>query len=330
MEKQRRRNERESARQEREFRRQIQTNMKAAEEERARWAVDHFVATLNAISSMHREAGDWVDWTAVLNKRSPEAPMRPPPPSAHEVEQAKAKLANHRPGLLERWGLSKATRRLEEALAVAVSRHVQAQQSEDSAHERALLRWKEQTARDEEERSTAQAILSGDVDVRSQMVDALNPFAELLARHGRVAVEMEPTRARIRLSLDQDDIVPFEELSLTARGKLSRKKMATSKRLAIYQDYVCGAALRASRELMAILPMHQVVTDVYTDMLDSATGHMVVKPILSVCIPHEVLGNINWNRADASDLVERLLHRMRFHKTKGFSPVAAMDMPSED
>lgn len=86
----------------------------------------------------------------------------------------------------------------------------------------------------------------------------------------------------------------------------------------LYQDYVCGCALRIARELFSFLPLSRVAVHVQTDVLDQATGHMVQQTILSVCMPRAILSQINFKAADPSEAMSLFPHRMGFKKTKGF------------
>ena len=93
----------------------------------------------------------------------------------------------------------------------------------------------------------------------------------------------------------------------------------------IYQDHVCGAALRAGRELLALLPVQFVVVHATTDLLNSATGHMEESPILSVALPRDTVGKMNFESLDPSDSMNNFVHRMNFKKTKGFTAVEKLD-----
>ena len=89
----------------------------------------------------------------------------------------------------------------------------------------------------------------------------------------------------------------------------------------IYQDYVCGAALRAANELFALLPIDMVFVTAVDDLLNTSTGHKEEQPILSVAIPRGTLDSLNLSNIDPSDAMTNFVHNMIFKKTKGFEAV---------
>jgi len=92
----------------------------------------------------------------------------------------------------------------------------------------------------------------------------------------------------------------------------------------IYQDYVCGCVLRVARELFALLPTGIVMVTAIGNLLNTQTGYLEEKPILSVAIPRETLEGLNIDGVDPSDLMSNFVHRVSFHKTKGFRAVEAL------
>jgi len=94
-----------------------------------------------------------------------------------------------------------------------------------------------------------------------------------------------------------------------------------SKFYEIYQDHVCSCILRVSRELFALLPIEVVIVTAMSDILNTQTGHMEEKPIVSVAFPKKTIESINFDMIDPSDSMTNFVHRMNFKKTKGFEAV---------
>jgi hypothetical protein len=67
-----------------------------------------------------------------------------------------------------------------------------------------------------------------------------------------------------------------------------------------------------------------VIVNAVSDLLNTQTGHMEEKTILSVAIPRETLGRMNLKRIDPSDSLSNFVHRMKFLKTRGFRAVEAI------
>ena len=107
--------------------------------------------------------------------------------------------------------------------------------------------------------------------------------------------------------------------------KLSVKKMPKTKYFGLYQDYVCGCAIRVAREVFALLPTDMVIVNVIGEILNTKTGYLEEVPILSVSIPKETLLKLNLEMLDPSDAMDNFVHNMKFMKTKGFNPVERID-----
>jgi hypothetical protein len=168
----------------------------------------------------------------------------------------------------------------------------------------------------------AQRVLEGDLAAYQQVLEESDCFEELNELGCAVAVQWGSAKvARAAVRAQEADVVPVEEKTVTARGKLAIKKMAAGRVTDIYQDFICGAALRTARELLAILPLDVVVVDVYTNLLNPATGHFEDAPVLSVYCPRERLERINFDNADASEVILTMRNAMTFRRGKGMDRV---------
>ena len=117
----------------------------------------------------------------------------------------------------------------------------------------------------------------------------LSPFAELVYSGMNVAVDvLRQDVAVLRCMVRDNSAVPREEKKVSAKGKLTSKTMAVSMYWGVYQDYVCGCALRVARETFALLPVPRVVINVAIAGLDSSTGHDAESTILAVSVPREI------------------------------------------
>jgi homogentisate 1,2-dioxygenase len=91
--------------------------------------------------------------------------------------------------------------------------------------------------------------------------------------------------------------------------------------LEAYQDYICGCVLRVANETFALLPFQTVIVTAVGDVLNTQTGHLEVKPLMSVVIPRSTLERLNMDTIDPSDSMRNFVCRMEFKKTKGFMVV---------
>ncbi|KYD08249.1 hypothetical protein B4135_3451 [Caldibacillus debilis] len=120
----------------------------------------------------------------------------------------------------------------------------------------------------------------------------------------------------VQLMINNRSVVPAKELSLTKTGKLSEKKMAKGKYFQLYQDYVCSCTLRIAREFFHLLPLKDVLVNVYDEA--PADSEADFGCILSVRFPREKIESLNFFNIDCSDTIEQFEHRMKFLKTKDF------------
>ncbi len=141
-------------------------------------------------------------------------------------------------------------------------------------------------------RGKAEAVLAGDADAMLQVVQDVAPFNDL-----------EKYARNFCFAMDDQSLLELEfdlaEERFKAEGAKGR------------QDAVCGVVLRIARDAFALLPVDCVIIHA---VLRGAT-------IVSVEIPWEYFESINFDVADASDLVEDFVHNMDYLPSRGFAPV---------
>lgn len=168
----------------------------------------------------------------------------------------------------------------------------------------------------------AAGVLAGDVEACKAVIQYLGPFAELTELGTSLDVAIERSWCvEAWFGARSADVVPTEALSLTPTGKLSRKPMPKTRYWEIYQDHVCSAALRISREIFALLPVPAVFVHATMPLVNSATGAVEDTPILSVAFERDQLLAIDVDRIDPSDAVSAFTHVMKLKKTTGFQRI---------
>ena len=83
--------------------------------------------------------------------------------------------------------------------------------------------------------------------------------------------------------------------------------------------------LRVANETFALLPLETVIVTAVGDVLNTQTGHLDVKPLLSVVIPRSTLRRLDLEAIDPSDSMRNFVCRMDFKKNKGFMVVENID-----
>jgi hypothetical protein len=291
------------------------------EQRRAAEEAAQYERYLELLVSVHRECSDPWDWKAVAQAAPPPAPIR----VDTQESVARAELDSYAPGLLARWFGGAKRRRAELEQAIEVARHADEGrfQSATKAHRIEHSEW-------QTNRAVAERIVGGDIRAYGEALIVAGAFTELAAFHNRVdIIGARPGELAIACHFDDPDVVPKEEISLTAKGKLSTKDMAKGKYWALVQDHVCSTALRIGREVFAVLPVRRVVVNVGARQVNPSTGHEEDMTFVAAQFPLETMGHINFNFVDPSDAMRNFPHRMKFRKTSGFEPIAAMDLDEQ-
>lgn len=312
-----RRIEREQQRQLRNAHRAAMHQQKMFEMEQSRFEAEEFDEQIARLSGPHRECGEAIDWESVLHAPAPEAPERQ---NSHE-QRAKGAVSSYRPSFGDRILRRVQKKRTELERLVSKAAEV------DSHHyDESYRRYVDAHSSWESNRTLAHAILSGDLEAYEVALETLQPFRELSDFGCTFNHAFHDARVvQVAMTVDGDDCIPSEVKSLTARGKLSTKKMPVSRFNELYQDYVCGAVLRVAREFFAVLPLEWVCCTAYAEMLNPATGHKEVTPVVTVKMPRTTLLSLNFSGVDASDALRNFNHRMGFRKGSGFTAIEPLE-----
>ncbi len=176
----------------------------------------------------------------------------------------------------------------------------------------------------EEVQVLATRVLAGDLLAYREALAACESLVAVRSHVGSdgVQVALSETHAHVDLRAPLGQAVP------TADGTLVR---TMRDRLDLYQDYVCGIALRAARELLAALPLDEVTVDLWnvtaaedasetTGYRDGETPATNVRIASMRCV-RAAMDAIAWPTADASEVVSVLAHEMSFRPDEGFYAV---------
>jgi hypothetical protein len=315
-----RRAQRDAERRQRAAVRAAKLQAKLDELECARAEVEEYEERMQGLANIHHRVGEAIDWQELAAKPPPIEPQR----KSTREDAAVKERDEFQPRFWHRWfgGEAKARAKLEENIREAKAGDEAAYQSAVKLYRQHYEAWQGPTA-------VAQAVLRGETAAYRKAVDEMDPLAELIDMGGISEIQF-PDRATafVRLLVDSDRVVPQEAKSLTSRGKLTVKTIPAGKRNELYQDYVCGCALRAARELLTFLPLARVVVQVEATLLDAATGHARSQPILSVGIPRATLDTMRLDSVDPSEAMRLFPHRMGFKRSQGF--FAVQPLPVEE
>ena len=315
-----RRLERESLRKRRELERQRKKIQKMQELERAAYEVQVYQNYVDVLISVHKDCGPEWNWRKIQASAPPAKPLRQ---NAFE-KKAMDRLKTYQPSVLD-----KVLNRVESKRRNLLEDVQSGKRKDDELYQRAMKEYEKAYAEWEATYSLATRILDGDKEAYLEAIAKIDPFSELSELGSSIEFHAVDSRMiEATLYVNGKEIVPTEAKVLLNSGKLSIKKLPKSKFNEVYQDYVCSAVLRVARELFALLPLKMVIVTAMGEILNTKTGYLETRPILSAAIPKDTLEKLNFTALDPSDAMDNFLHRMRFQKTKGFLPVERI-LPSE-
>jgi hypothetical protein len=300
--------------------RALKLQAKADEIERAAAEVEEFEERVKQLTSIHHDVGEPMDWAEIRDRPAPASPQR----TSRWEDAATQERDKFKPGFWQRILGKEASLREELERQIVAARN-----RDDVSYQGALKLHRQQLEQWQELHQLATAILSGQVDAYRRAIEELEPLSELQEIGCGLEISFpDGLTAEIDLVVESEKVVPREAKSLTRSGKLSTKAIPQGKFQELYQDYVCGCALRCAREFFSFLPLQRVVVNVQATLLDSASGHSKLQTILTVAIPRATLEGMNFTAADPSDSMKLFPHRMGFKRSQGFFPIQPL-MPEE-
>ncbi|MEW5985909.1 MAG: hypothetical protein AB1791_04685 [Chloroflexota bacterium] len=308
-----RRSEREARRRQNELEGRRKQLAKMQELERAAFEVEEYENRIDLLTSVHKECGEVWNWESIYEKP---APSEPTPGNTHE-QAARRRLDTFKPSVTDK--LLKRTQSRIDNLAADLEK---AQTLDRTEFEASLAAYRQEYQDWEDTRNLAGRILGRDIEAFTDAIREVDPFSEISALGSRIHFVIDHVSAvNVTFDVHGADIIPSEVKSLLQSGKLSVKKMPKGRFYEVYQDYVCGCVLRIARELFALLPIETTIVTAIGEVLNTQTGHIEQKPILSVLVPKATLAKLDFERLDPSDSLNNFVHRMKFKKTGGFEPV---------
>ena len=268
---------------------------------------------LELLVSLHKDCGANWDWQAYESAQPPEAPSR-----GNRNEQLAAQaLARYVPGFFDKLFGGAKTRSAE--LEVSV---VRAQVADQEVHDAALRAHHDEYELWKWRRALAARIRSGDASAYTIALNHAGAFEDVAAFKAKASVACaESDVVEIACLLSDEETVPTEDVKLTATGKLTSKAMPAGRYWALYQDYVCSAALRIANETFAVLPIERTIVNVGAVLTNPSTGHREPVIFLAVHFARSALRGLNLDAIDPSDSMSNFPHRMKFKKTTGFESV---------
>ncbi len=307
-----RRMEREQQREAREAAKRFKEQQKLLEIQNAKQAVKDWTNYVKLLQSVHKNCTESIDWDQIKNTSKPTKPTHK---RAYE-KPAQDKLDNFKPSIFDKifGSTQKKIVRLKQQVKEAKEQDEKIYLANYSDYKEACKDW-------EELQSIARGIGDNDPQAYENALKYFNPFSDIGELGTQISYTFDNNFLDLDLHVNSVDVIPDYELKQTSTGKLSKKAMPKSRFNELYQDHVCSAVLRVAREVFAYLPIEYARINAMSKLLNSATGHLEEKPILSVIIPPKTVESLNLDTIDPSDSMQNFVHNMKFSKVKGFVAV---------
>jgi hypothetical protein len=274
---------------------------------RAQHEVEVFQNKIDVIKSIHKECDDFVDWHDISQTPSP---FQEGEKGKNELDAIR-KYNDFKPNFFQRLF------KLEPKIREKLNHQISIAKNQDAEE---YKQWKDMN-------DISKKVLEGDVDTYLAVIDEMSPLDDLLEfGSGFEFFAEEPEYIEVDFDVHIDQVIPNEEKRLTSTGKLSTKQMSKTNYYDLAQDYVCSCVIRIARDMFAILPLQTIYIHAFDDILDTSTGHINRKCILSVKMTRSQLNQLNFDLIDCSDAISNFEHHMKFRKTKGFDVVEKLEI----
>ncbi len=313
-----RRAERESIRRQREYSRQMKKFAKQQEIEFATLEVEQYENRVVLLKSMHQDCSDTWDWQKVNNSPPPQEPDK-----QNKYEQiAVGNLNKYKPSFFD-----KLFRRVDKKISTFNEQIIVAKNKDDAEYKNNLMKYEVEYKEWAEIKDLSARILAGDIAAYKDAIEQVNPFTEISEIGSSIEFNvLNRDLIDITLNVNSSEAIPSEEKSQLKSGKLSVKEMPKTKFFELYQDYVSSCVLRVAREIVALLPLEKVLITAVAELLNTKTGYLEAKPILSVLIPRATLDRLNFESIDPSDSMKNFKCNLSFKKTVGFNIVDKIEL----
>ena len=292
----------EIARLEREARQEHKANQKQLALQTAKLEVKRFENEIELLLSLHKEAVEPVDWNELLRTLKSPLPFRIP----FDALQMERRQLFENPSL--DWDTVVSARKS----SASGNSGQPPELPQSSNHGRRL----------------AQDVLKGE---EAAYIEAINQFSSLdEVQTSGCELDLiyhDPERFEVILELGDIDVIPAEQKSLRANGKISVKKMPVKQRAEIYQDYVCSCLLRVACEVFAVLPIEELLLHARVPLESKGEATSRLSPVYSVMLKPSGFVGLDFETLDPSDTIESFPHAGDFKASRKagiFQPIEPM------
>ncbi len=279
---------------------------KRAELEHAQAVVEEFESKIDAVTSLHRNGAETIPWGSIIKEEPPFVYGEQGPNEMAARKEAEC----YKPNVL-----AKLIHRFNSAENGTLQASIEKAQQKDLHDYNEWEYWHNMgqrlLTRDEDTIEAMLEIIS-DTDIFDDLIEYGSGFEVGFANY---------LVAEVEFRVKSDSVIPKEVPSVTQGGKLSVKPMPVMRRMELIKQYVCSCSLRIASDMFAALPIGAVIVHARDYVIDESTGSLREGDILSVLYTPDIINKIKYDSVQPSELIEELIHTMKFMKTKGFKNI---------
>lgn len=123
------------------------------------------------------------------------------------------------------------------------------------------------------------------------------------------------------VSIAVESFLPESYKTLTPTGRLSMKKYTKTEYYDMVSMFVSGLSYRLAKNLFHLLPVEDVLLNVYQGEVNTHSGVLEQKRILSVLFDRQTFEAIDFTKGHPVDHLQSFKHEVKFLKTRGFGEV---------
>ncbi|MHC5654168.1 hypothetical protein [Stappia sp. ICDLI1TA098] len=280
-------------------------------------AVEDWEDLIERLTSVHVFERSTVDWQRLATLPPPVEPVF----SNEHLDRAENALRVFRPRFYHFF--KGGSKRLQARL---VSNFEVAAQVDQEAYEQALQKYSKDLADWQVENDFAKMAVSGEVETLKKILEELTSLTRIEFLGEQIDYNINTGFIQANLYVNDKDVVPNFRRKVLSSGRLSESRMPDAQRNEIYQDHVCGAALRVSGELFSSVPVDEILVNCMAQAVNKSNGRMERVPILSVHFVRETFCSLKMDTLDPSEAMQNFRHVMAFSRSKGFSTITPLEV----
>lgn len=276
---------------------------------------------LQALQNIHQDCREKISWQSILAQPQPKLPHRE---SLQQLE-AEYNYQTYEPSLLDYLFLqhrAKARELLDQVQLAA--------QADDLKYNLLLKNFKLDVAEWKVIQAVAKGIQSASIASYQRAIEVLNPFSAITLAGSAISYQIFETHVKVEIDINLKELLPDYQLQETAAGQLSIEQVEPASYQRLFYSYACGSALRAAREVFALLPLKFALINVYQLNSSAQKAGLGRSAIISILFDERLSGMQNFKENNYSQLINQFPHQLDFTIAEGFASITPLEIEKTD